>query len=163
MYNDYDPRCPAHFERRHLCFISAAGQVCISGLFKVLVNKHTVVQHDASVSQIFSQSYDHEPTHLESFSVPLLVTDDVDPEPWAKKIEGGYCDGIRFACTLRADMSGMRGGLTTKFNTAGRLYWEIDFKIEIFFGRTTLCAALVWTEQGQTKRGEVAIIPNSVF
>lgn len=55
--------------------------------------------------------------------------------------------GIRLACTLTADLSGLRGNVQRLVNPAGNAYWMIDYEIEIFFGRTSLCAAVVWEEE----------------
>ncbi|EJD39210.1 hypothetical protein AURDEDRAFT_146694 [Auricularia subglabra TFB-10046 SS5] len=147
VYEYYDPTSSLHFERRDTCFVDPSGKSCIPGFFETLVLKNTVIRHDEPVSQIFWQLYEREPNELQQFTVDLLVTDSERPGPWAKRPAGQYCDGVRVACKLQADLSGLRGALTANFNAAGHAYWQIEYWIEIFFGRTTLCAALVWEEQ----------------
>lgn len=76
---------------------------------------------------------------------------------------GSLIPGLHQACTLRANLSGLTTAFTERHNLmTGRRYFQVDFKVEIYFGQTTLCAAIVWEEQGETKRGPVTIIADSV-
>lgn len=75
---------------------------------------------------------------------------------------GALVPALQEACVVSADLSGLVGNIQPRVNKAGKKYWIVDYDIEVFFGRTTLCAAIVWKENGETRRGPATIIPNSV-
>lgn len=54
--------------------------------------------------------------------------------------------GFMQICTVRADLSGLRGRLTKKLGLNGT-YWELSFTIGIRFGRTELEAFVEWDEE----------------
>ncbi|EJD39203.1 hypothetical protein AURDEDRAFT_91639 [Auricularia subglabra TFB-10046 SS5] len=158
----YDASSPAHYERREKTFVDNAGDVRIDGVLSVLVKKDDVVENDAPCVQPYCRSYSTEPTKLDIWSQTLLSCDDAKPGYWAHDASGALVPGLQKACVVTADLSGLAGTIQPRINKAGKKYWVVDYEIEVFFGRTALCAAIVWQEKGRTKKGPATIIPNSI-
>jgi len=63
--------------------------------------------------------------------------------------------GFREVCTIRANLSGLERGLKQITSPTGEKYWQIEYTVEIFFGRTTLGACVVWKEGVRPARHEI--------
>jgi len=63
---------------------------------------------------------------------------------------GSIADGYRTHCILKADLSGLERSLRSHTSRLGKQYWRVEFEIEVFFGQTSLCANLTWTEDVRT-------------
>lgn len=162
IYRIYDSTNPIHIGRVDQIFVDAAGDIGLSGFLDVLVKKNEIVQAHQAISRPYFNLYDLEPSDLGNKTIDLLVSDAENPGPWAVDTEGQYTPGVRYACTLRADLSGLKGHVKKCTNGAGKTYYKVEFNVEVYFGGTSLTAAITWIENGITKRGDVGVIPNSV-
>ncbi|KAH7088645.1 hypothetical protein BKA62DRAFT_835565 [Auriculariales sp. MPI-PUGE-AT-0066] len=142
--------------------VSADGQRMVEGIFSTLVVKNQVIQHDHGVVRPFVQTYDKRPTSLSHFEVELMCSESATPEKWCRTKTGALTPGLRRACTLRTDLSGMLPYIQVHNPKGKPPFWRFEFGIEIYFGRATLCAAVVWKENGQVRKGQVAVVPNSI-
>lgn len=65
---------------------------------------------------------------------------------WCKDPQGRLLDGFREACTITGDLSPIARASPVLKTPTGEKFRELDFSIGIFFGGTSLKAALLWTE-----------------
>ena len=118
-----------------------------------------------STQQLYGRRYRSFPSDLRHSEVEIYSTDDAKPNYWCRDLDGvshvsrAGCGNIlhlitgklnkkfRSLCTLKADLSGLKTGLRPVTDNNGNHYWQIAFRIEVFFGRTTLEACLVWDEE----------------
>lgn len=59
---------------------------------------------------------------------------------------GDLNPGFEQICSVRANLSGLRGRLTKKGGLNGA-YWELSYVIGLRFGRTALEAFIEWDEE----------------
>ncbi|KAH7088648.1 hypothetical protein BKA62DRAFT_777202 [Auriculariales sp. MPI-PUGE-AT-0066] len=110
----------------------------------------------------FVQTYAERSITLADFEIELMSTDYIADGAYSRNCKGQLKRGLQLTCTLHADLSGVIPHLRQHRAASKITFWRLDFSIETFFGQTSLCAALVWNEQGIVRRGPVAIVPNSV-
>ncbi|KZV88112.1 hypothetical protein EXIGLDRAFT_722966 [Exidia glandulosa HHB12029] len=164
VFGDYHPEL--HCERANLRFRSQEGRLCVPGLFSPLVVKNQVIHSNESASFQYFQLYDTKPSasQLGEFQGDLFCADGDKVPTWVRDVDGiAYDPALRRVCALKADLSGLRNSLKPMLNATGKQYWRVDFKVEVFFGQTALCASLVWDEFGVQKKGAVSIIPDAVL
>ncbi|KAH7088652.1 hypothetical protein BKA62DRAFT_163401 [Auriculariales sp. MPI-PUGE-AT-0066] len=143
--------------------VSADGQRMVAGVFSPLVLKNQVIQHDLSVVSPFVQTYNERPKSLSQFEIDLMSSDSATPGTLCQTKNGILMPGMRRVCTLRADLSGMLGHIQVHRPKGKPPFWRFEFGVEMYFGQTSLCAAVVWKENGQVRKGRVAVIPNSII
>ncbi|KAJ3998694.1 hypothetical protein F5050DRAFT_1868460 [Lentinula boryana] len=71
---------------------------------------------------------------------------DVDPEMYSA------------ACTVTADVSKITRALSPLKNSAGSIYYRLEFDIVLLFGLTELQAQIAWKENGLEKRSPAKIV-----
>ena len=54
--------------------------------------------------------------------------------------------GMRSACTIVGDLSGLRNSMQVRTNSDGRRFYQVFFSVEVYFGQTALVAELTWLE-----------------
>jgi hypothetical protein len=75
--------------------------------------------------------------------------------------------GFQEVCSIEIDLSAMRSALRkVKLKSRGccepsEHYWVLSYRIAFMFGSTEIRAFVVWTENGETKRGPATLIPIS--
>lgn len=52
-----------------------------------------------------------------------------------------------FACTITADLSGLRDSLRERVGPSGRAYWELYYDVGILAGAIELTAMILWKDQ----------------
>ncbi|KZV88104.1 hypothetical protein EXIGLDRAFT_679279 [Exidia glandulosa HHB12029] len=162
---DYDVKKYPYHRARPPCVDEDDGRLRAEDVFSVLVRKNQIVQNDEAVSFPYFELYEKNPSprELGDFSCELLYCDAPIPPNYAADLEGALLPSVRHACTLKADLSRLYNNLEVKrHQRTGKPYWRLNFKVEVFFGQTSLCANLVWNENGKVKKGSVSVIPDSV-
>ncbi|KZV96891.1 hypothetical protein EXIGLDRAFT_764958 [Exidia glandulosa HHB12029] len=156
---------PQQMERERAAERGGNGDVMIPGCFSVMVRKNQVVDSDTPISMPL-QWDGTVPSDfgLEAWSMGLLVSDSENPGYWAdsERVKGGLAPGIRKACTLTANLSGMLGALKWYIATSGKLWYRAEYNVEVYFGQTSLKAYITWKEKGKIMKGPVSIVPNSI-
>ncbi|KAH7067222.1 hypothetical protein BKA62DRAFT_810091 [Auriculariales sp. MPI-PUGE-AT-0066] len=148
---------PEHQARSNAVCTDDDGRQVLPGRFSCLVTKNQVIQNDSCTKIPYYHTSRGKPD-FRGFQVNLFCTDDENPGHWAIDANFDLEPGFEHACTLKADMSGFEHTLQPLADSS----WHIDFSVEVFFGRTMLCANLAWTEDSQVRKGPVAVIANSV-
>ena len=84
--------------------------------------------------------------HLGTFSLEIYAYDGEGDTDWAFDESNNLMPNIRHVCTLEADLSGLKKFLKVRKTSAGQAFWQVDYKIKIFFGGTALKARITWYE-----------------
>ena len=138
------------------------------------------------------------PTDLGSFTLDVEVWNGDDIPSWCVDINGKYfalkyftakvlnrpvvstgrrLPQVRTLCTLRADLSRLRGSLKRLTGPNGQ-YYRVDFEVVVRFGGTQLQATIQWKEgvrvedqlqsvdsdpiQEARREGPITIVPNAI-
>jgi hypothetical protein len=59
---------------------------------------------------------------------------------------GRILPGFRKQCTIKANMSKLRGRLPFRFGPTGRIYYYLEFEVAIRFGATSPEARILWED-----------------
>ncbi|KZV81136.1 hypothetical protein EXIGLDRAFT_391668 [Exidia glandulosa HHB12029] len=158
---------PKQKERAQHVVCGSDGDLMIPGCLSIMVRKNQIVDRDTPISiPLRWDGRTPSGLGLETWSIELLVSDSEDPGYWADRVKGGLAPGIRKACTLTANLSGMRRALkryrATSGEDAGELMYWAEYNVEVYFGQTSLKAYITWKEKGKMMKGPVSIVPNSI-
>ncbi|KAF8305225.1 uncharacterized protein EI90DRAFT_2244419 [Cantharellus anzutake] len=158
----YDENVPEHRSRDWV--IGRDGVKWMSNKWYPMVERGDVIMAEDGVSENMYNVYHTSNPSLGTFSerIYAFTLSDEEGPYWALDPDGKPEYGIECVCEITADLSNLRGGLVEKISREqGGKYWLLDYNVVIEFGDTELRAYLEWTENGETKRGQASLIPDS--
>ncbi|KDQ12540.1 hypothetical protein BOTBODRAFT_146727 [Botryobasidium botryosum FD-172 SS1] len=94
------------------------------------------------------------------FSCTIYAYDGMDDPLFMQDASGKLERGFEEVCIVRADLSGMKGKMTSANGMFGE-YWKMEVKVALRFGGTELSASILWEENGVTHRSPASVIPSS--
>ncbi|KIM20211.1 hypothetical protein M408DRAFT_334072 [Serendipita vermifera MAFF 305830] len=161
----YDPRL--HHERKAYTYIDTDGKRRVDNVFHPWVNKGATIKEDFTHRLHYHNSWGVDSTtksalgaQLGNIAADVYAWEGIGSAPrWCKDEKGATIPGMRFMCTLDADLSALVSSLTAKSNSRGEKFYRVDYDVCIHFGGTRLRASLEWQEGKRTRRGPVSVIP----
>ena len=118
----------------------------ISGSFETWIKKNSVIGEELSKTFSYDSIYKTLDNSLGTFSVDVYAYDGEDDTYWVADESGNLLPHIRRVCTLRADMSGLQKFLKVQRGPEGQDFWEVQHRINVYFGGTALKARMTWYE-----------------
>ncbi|KIM25135.1 hypothetical protein M408DRAFT_26535 [Serendipita vermifera MAFF 305830] len=158
----YNPRDPEHVRRHKLVWSDLDGVWKLNGGFNAFVSKGTRMQSNFTHIKKFHRIYGSLQDTLGSYSCPLSIWEGEATPAWVRDLEDKDLPQLRSLCTLKADLSGLKGSFKRKVGPGGE-YYRVDFRVAVRFGGTQLQARLQWDEGGVLREGPVTIIPNAII
>jgi len=83
---------------------------------------------------------------LDTFTLGIYAYEKEGDTNWVWDESHNLLPNIRHACTLAADLSGLRRFLKVQKGSESQEFWKVYFKVKVFFGGTALKARLAWNE-----------------
>ena len=118
----------------------------IDGFFSTWIRKGTVIGEELNKSIEGNRVFKALDNRLGTFSLKIYAYDGEGDIDWVFDESGNLMPNIRHTCTLEADLSGLQRVLKVQKSSAGQDFWEVDYKVKVFFGGTTLKARITWYE-----------------
>ena len=118
----------------------------INGMFETWAKKDSVIGEEFSKTFDYHRVYPTLDRVANNYSVDIFAYDGEGDPYWSKDESGHLLPNFRLACTLKADLLGLRKFLKVQKTSAGHDFWRVDYKVKVFFGGTALKARLTWEE-----------------
>jgi len=171
MTTPFDANNTLHRGRESTKFTDPDGVVRVGPTFNVWCEKNEIVRGSESRSFEYCRMYVQDTfdnSQLRDFEMQVYACDDSEKPYWlydnsGQKTVDSIFPGIRPVCKITGDLTGLRNSMRVLTGTTGKKYYRIDYTVDVFFGQTALCAEIVWTENGVTRKGPLQLIPDSVL
>ncbi|KAJ7650160.1 hypothetical protein FB45DRAFT_10976 [Roridomyces roridus] len=139
----FDPEDPEHVARESTLCELPSGPKLLPDAFDCILKRGLKVKE----STIFSRKYSTELTSLSVLSVFEVLI-------WCFRGKSKevpmwiYRDAEEFStlCTVRADLSPLKGSAVAQTGVNGKTFWKIIFSVEIHFGLTEFKARIKWMD-----------------
>ncbi|KAK7033188.1 heat shock protein 12A [Favolaschia claudopus] len=152
----FDPQDADHVARESTLCELPSGPKLLPDAFDCILRQGIKVKE----STIFSRKYSTELTSLNILSVFEVLI-------WCYRGKGEiptwiYREKEEFStlCTVRADLSPLKGTAQAQTGKNGSTFWKIIFSVEIHFGLTEFRARIKWVDNGEIKYGPASIVYN---
>ncbi|KAF8594083.1 hypothetical protein BDV93DRAFT_183817 [Ceratobasidium sp. AG-I] len=137
-----------------------------SGLYSVggwsqIVTKGIPIDCDLVTRRPYFREYPSANPQLDNFTEDLWRHMLIGVPEWMRFKPGSLMPGFDPACSIKANLNGLRHMLAPHRNSNGEEYWYLSFNVCIHFGRTELQAYLEWVENGVTRTGPARIISSN--
>ncbi|KAG8717706.1 hypothetical protein FRC08_006898 [Ceratobasidium sp. 394] len=146
--------------RRRKTVFWPSGQFAKGG-WSQIVDKGVPIDCNTVTRRPYYREYSTPSPSLNNFSEVIWRYSFAGSPEWMRFKPGSLMPGFQTACTITADLDGLRNILQTHRTAKGVQYWSLSFNVCIHFGRTELQAFLEWTENGTTHTGPAQIISTS--
>ncbi|KIM23492.1 hypothetical protein M408DRAFT_27841 [Serendipita vermifera MAFF 305830] len=155
-----------HHERKDAIEVYPDGSKRVNGTFHAWITKGTVLQGTFAYKLSYHVAWDATSTSkpelahkLGDIGIEVFSWEGGNIPIWCKDEHGQILNGMRFICTLNANLSALAGGLQTITGRNGKRFYRVDYDVCVYFGGTRLRAKLQWKEKGILREGPVTIMP----
>ena len=118
----------------------------LDGIFETWVTKNSVIGEEVSKTFGYQHTYKTPDRALGTFTLDIHAYDGEGDTYWAWDESGSLLPNFRRACTLTADLSGLRGFLKVQKSPEGQEFWMVRVNVDVLFGGTALRARMRWYE-----------------
>ncbi|KAF8959240.1 hypothetical protein BDZ97DRAFT_1838744 [Flammula alnicola] len=149
----YIPTDPEHLQRSGSTIVRPNGLKHVQDSFKVVLPKNTQVSEAKEFRESF-QYASFERSSLKDCTLSVWCYRGLNLTPRWKDIDK---DNYSSTCTVTADFSSIP--VKCLYNPQGRIYYQINCDIVIFFGLTEMNAQIAWTNSdGVEQRSPATIV-----
>ncbi|CAE6368516.1 unnamed protein product [Rhizoctonia solani] len=152
-----DPDDPDHQNRKDMS--SALGWKVVSGRWKCLLRKGTVLDKNVVVKTPFSLDYGSSSDEPGQLMLDIFGYSGDDEPVWMRNKQGELLPNFHRVVNAQMNLKNLRGALESKIALDASLQWHLDFDVCMQFDHTHLETYLEWKEKGTVRTGLRVSVP----